>query len=360
MFSRNERQHTPAAAGAAHERSKLEIETVVKRFASANHVGAIAVGAWPHDAKEHEQAWVFTEGHVRGADSAAPDRRTIWQIGSVTKTFTATLLASTVSAGRIALLDNVENFAPAGAVLPRFSTWQASLPIRFLDLATHTAGLPADPQVVPAGGYSVPAMYADLARYGLAVPPGKWWNYSNQGFALLANVLTSLADADSFAQMVEELKNVSKLALPDTVITLTPDHQTRLAWGFASGVRALWRSNTWPAFDGSGALYSTLDDMLVWLAYNLGVADSPIDNLLPMIQQVYFDDGTNIMGLAWQYNRLPDATLYMNKGGQTQGFASFIASVKQERIGVVILTNESTAYPQTLAEEILIILRQSR
>src|SRR5262249_59568580 len=121
-------------------------------------------------------------------------------IGWITKTVTATLLAAAVRDGRLALTDPVQNFAPAGLVLPAYSDWNGTVPIRFVDLATHTAALPADPGYVPAGGYTTEQMYGYLQSYALACAPGRLWNYSNLGFRPLANVLPSLGDLDRSAE----------------------------------------------------------------------------------------------------------------------------------------------------------------
>ena len=188
-------------------------DALISFMRGSPHLG-VAIGAWPESAVSVDDAWVFAEGTTCWPHVSLPDRRTVWQIGSVTKTFTATMLAATVRDGRIDLVDTVEKFAPIGARLPCYTNWQGSIAIRFQDLATHTAGLPTDPAIVPAGGYSIPEMYQDLARYALAVPPARNWNYSNVGFALLAHVLSTLANRESYEEMVRSLIVDLGLSLP--------------------------------------------------------------------------------------------------------------------------------------------------
>ncbi len=290
-----------------------------------------------------------------GADRP-PDRRTVWQIGSVTKTFTATLLARAVHRGLVRLDGYLQPFVTSP--LPTYDTYNASVPIRFVDAATHTAGLPLDPRGVPPGGYSVEQMYEYLGLYALAVAPGTSWSYSNTGFGLLANVLVAAERAPGFGALVESLKASARLPLPDTRLELDPEQERRRATGYsAPGVRAPLATATWPAFDGSGALYSTLDDMLVWLAYNLGRWPSPESELPGITQQVYFNDGVQPMGLAWQRGLFGvPGRPFWSKGGVTNGFASCLAFSRELGQGVAILTNSAYAYPQDLATTVLQIV----
>ncbi|WP_461342768.1 serine hydrolase [Bradyrhizobium liaoningense] len=257
---------------------KAALAATVELYYRTNKIVGIIAGAFPAGTAGTSNYWLFAEGTMRGPNSTPPDRKTMWQLGSVTKTFTATLLAGAASEGRLALDTTVQSLAPSGAVIPAYSTYQGTTEIRLLDLATHTAGLPQDPPNVPAGGYTPSDMYRYLRGYALAVRPGEGWNYSNLGYGLLSNVLVNLDDLKGYGALFDELKRKGKFELPDTVLDPKPEQRTRLAWGYdATGARAPWRTVTWPAFDGSGALYSTIDDAMVWLSYNLGALSSPLD-----------------------------------------------------------------------------------
>jgi D-alanyl-D-alanine-carboxypeptidase/D-alanyl-D-alanine-endopeptidase len=342
-----------------HEDARMKVAAAVARFFAASKAAGLIAGVYPPGSRGREGYWVFSEGSISTTAAKPPDPRTIWQIGSLTKTMTATLLAAAVADGRLALVDPVADFTPSGVVLPSYLDGNGTTTqIRFVDLGTQTSSLPLDPNDVPAGGYTIQSMYAYLKVYALAARSGSIWNYSNVGFGLLANVLASLANFDSFSELFEDWKRKSDLPLDDMVITPNPEQRERLASGYdATGKQAPWRTVTWPAFDGSGALYGTLDDLMVWTAYNLGRLSSPFEGLPDITQRVYFDDGTNMMGLAWQYFPLPGgAGLYLGKDGQTNGFSSFLGLMREQNIGVAILCNNSAAVPQNLASEILQIL----
>lgn len=344
---------------ALQEDTKAKIAAAVARFFTRSKAVGLIVGVYPPGSRDSRDYWVFAEGSIRANTTIRPDPRTVWQIGSLTKTVTATLLAAAVADGRLALADTVADFVPVGVTVPSYLDGNGTTTqIRFVDLGTQTASLPLDPGDVPAGGYTIQAMYAYLKAYALIAPPGSTWNYSNVGFGLLANVLASLANFDGFSELFEDWKRESRLPLDDMVITPNSEQRERLASGYDGGTKqAPWRTATWPAFDGSGALYGTLDDMMVWIAYNLGRLRSPFEGLPSITQRVYFDDGVNIMGLAWQYFALSGRTeRYLGKDGQTNGFASFLGLMREQNIGTAILCNNSAAVPQDLAAEILQIV----
>lgn len=330
---------------------------VLAAYEKSRPVGLL-VGVLPPPAME-SGAWTFFHGAPRAGTDLPLTAKTIVQVGSVTKTFTATLLAQACDEGLLRLEDQVADFSPAGIDLPVYTTWSGSTPFRFVDLATHTAGLPFDPPHVPPFGYTVQEMYHYLNGYTLAVPPGIYWNYSNVGFGLLGNVLVETSGALSFQEMIERLKLRGGLDLPDTSVTLGPEQKERRAWGYVQpepSLRARWNTPTWPAFDPSGALYSTLDDSLVWLRYNLGRLRSPLDRLLPMLQHVYFEGQGNTMGLAWQWGSLGVGPACWSKSGNTTGFTSFLVFSRELDTAVAILSNSVWFWGQELADAILTIL----
>lgn len=340
---------------------KAKIEAAVARFWVLSGAPGVIAGVFAPGLESNRDYWSFGNGTTRAGGTISPDRRTMWQIGSLTKTITATLLALAVQDGRVKLEDPVAAFAPPGAVLPVYLDGNGTVSqIRFVDLGTQTGSLPLDPNNGSAGGYSIQEMYVYLESYALTAPPGSRWNYSNLGFSLLANVLASLDNFDGFSELFEDWKRRSGLPLDEMVITPTANQRERLALGYdATARQAPWRTITWPAFNGSGALYSTLDALMTWLAYNLGREESPFGKLPAITQRVYFDDGSHVMALAWEYFLLPGgAERYLGKDGQTNGFASFLGLMRERDIGVAILCNNSAAIPQTLCNEIMRILTE--
>jgi serine-type D-Ala-D-Ala carboxypeptidase/endopeptidase len=343
----------------ATEGTRVRIADAVQRYYDNQAPTGMIVGVISSDSQGNVTPWIFPQGMTRSGDGSVPDGATLWQLGSITKTFTATVLAAKCHDGTIGLHDQVQPHAPHGVTLPPYSTWNQSIGIRFVDLATHTAGLPLDARGVPVdGGYTVEEMYRYLNLYALAIAPGANWNYSDLGFGLLANILVSMSACSSYEALVDDLKRRGGLHMPDTVITLSEVQKQRRAYGYTvPGKQARWDTPTWPALNGSGALYSTVNDILVWLAYNLGCRDSPLNPLLKIVQSVYLDSGGDKMGLAWQ--AIPFGASGMtcwSKGGRTNGFTSFIVFSRELKAGVCVFSNSAWIWPQDLATDILGLL----
>src|SRR4029078_9399783 len=134
------------------------------------------------------------------------DANTVFEIGSLTKTFTATILADMVLRGEVALDDPAQKYLPASVKVPSRNGRQITL----LDLATHTSGLPkipanlkqTDPQN-PYASYSVQDLYDYLTSYTLTRDPGARFEYSNTGVGLLGHIL-SLKANKSYEDLVIE------------------------------------------------------------------------------------------------------------------------------------------------------------
>src|SRR5260221_10268273 len=122
-------------------------------------------------------------------------------------------------------------------------------------------------------------MFAFLGGYRLPRVPGAQYEYSNLGVALLAHALAK-ATGTPWETLVER-DITSKLGMPDTRLKLNAEQHSRLAVGYnAAGGRAKENMPTWPAFNGAGALFSTMNDMRRFLAWNMGEVKNDLNDLL--------------------------------------------------------------------------------
>src|SRR3989442_9269459 len=159
----------------------------------------------------------------------------VFEIGSITKTFTASLLADMVARGEVKLDDPVANYLPRAVRMP-----VRVRPITLLDLATQSSGLPRLPDNFaprdssnPYADYSVQQLYEFLSRYQLPRDPGASYEYSNLGVGLLGHAL-ALRAGMSYEQLVTR-RILSPLGMRETAITLTPAMRARLAPGHDVG-----------------------------------------------------------------------------------------------------------------------------
>jgi D-alanyl-D-alanine-carboxypeptidase/D-alanyl-D-alanine-endopeptidase len=137
---------------------------------------------------------VYAKGHgVRSVERHEPVAvNTLFQIGSVTKVVTATLLVQLLDEGRVELDAPVDHYLPAEVETP-WKTWDAFARLTLRLLATHWAGLPRNPPNrrdrphAPSvmEPYSVAELYQGLAQTTLLFSPGTSWQYSNDGVAVL-------------------------------------------------------------------------------------------------------------------------------------------------------------------------------
>lgn len=351
------------------ERLIYEITMEVQAFVLQTQPAAIAVATILHP--DDEPIWFFN-GTV-GENGATPDGKTIWQIGSITKTFTSSLLAAAACEQKLTLESLIQTYAPQGVRLPTYNTPTQKIGLNFVELATHTSGLPLDPlNVSGLTGYRTEQMFAYLDSYSISVLPGTNWNYSNLAYGLLAHLVQDIMQFPDYQDAVDWLKAACRLEMPDTVIHLNSAQAKRFSPGFsAPGKSAPVQTVTWPALNGSGALYSTLNDMLVWLRTTMDRSNRRFAPFAGLTQQVYFSisssqqlflqNGTDAMGLGWERDDLKtrNRQACWGKGGATNGFTSFIGFLPTDRSGIVILCNSAWVWPQDLGIRVLSLISRN-
>jgi serine-type D-Ala-D-Ala carboxypeptidase/endopeptidase len=280
----------------------------------------------------------YAFGEVARGSGRAPTPTTEFEIGSITKVFTTTLLALYAQRQLVKLDAPLQSYVPTGITVPSFE----GRPIRLVDLATHTSGLPRQPPI-PGDSYSASEMFAFLASYRLQRAPGSRFEYSNLGIALLAHALAQAA-GKPWQQLVQR-EITARLGMPDTRLELDDQERARLAIGYnRAGQRAKENLPTWPAFDGAGALFSTIRDMQRFLAWNMGEIKGGLpDGLLDELHQSRFAlprAGAGV-GLAWQIAPLQADLSAVWKNGRTLGYSSFIGFASRAHSGVVLLSNSA-------------------
>jgi serine-type D-Ala-D-Ala carboxypeptidase/endopeptidase len=257
-------------------------------------------------------------------DGKSPDGDTVYEIASVTKTFTATLLAKAVLSGRVTL------DTPVGQLLPDFKIpSHAGKEITLGDLATHHSGLPQE----AFGDYDAAKMKALLGVYELPRDPGAAFEYSNLGFALLGYALAQLEHTTYRAVTDEEILKPLGMTMSSAVVTEAM--RMHLAPGHDYTGKAANYFDT-DALVGTGAIRSTANDMLRYLKANMGIDESPLAAAMKLAQRPRRDmNKTMRIGLAWMTT--DKGIVWQN--GLTRGYRSFFGFTADGRRGVVILAN---------------------
>jgi serine-type D-Ala-D-Ala carboxypeptidase/endopeptidase len=279
-----------------------------------------------------------------GSKNARPlDGDTVFEIGSITKVFTALLLAEMATRGEVALEDPVAKYLPADVK----TLSRGRKKITLIDLATYTSGLPRMPSNFrskhndnPYADYTIKQLYEFVSGYKLPHDPGVHYEYANLGFGLLGHAL-ALKAGRSYEELIVD-RICSPLAMNSTRVTPSSTMQERLAWGHKS---TLEPTVSWsvPTLTGAGGLLSTANDLLTFLnAVNCPHADAPLHvaarRLLKTQRPTRGPAEGNNAALGWFVKVGPKDVIIL-KGGGTGGYSSFIGYSSWSGRASVILSN---------------------
>jgi len=340
---------------------QARISRIVKKYVDTNKAGMV-VGIIRKEGNTPILSRRYSFGHIRrDTNFPRPDSLTIFHIGSVTKTYTATILSMLIQQdGPLNLNDLVEDHIPLSTVrAPVYvSPTGDTIKMKILDLATHYSALPDDPIQPIHDSTTYQMMYSYLNNHRLFRPPGECFLYSNLGVSFLGVVVTHTLGNIIDTLLIQKISN--PLGMPGTRISLNAEQEYRRATGYnTNGDSVGYFKNSWPAFYAAGGLYTTIKDFMKYLEFNMGLSNIGMQNVLDSahkIRRVTNDtcanpQSTGRVGLAWQMGILnpqidPDF-YYTWKDGGVPGFVSFICFAdndsKNLKTGVVMIVNQSTA-----------------
>jgi serine-type D-Ala-D-Ala carboxypeptidase/endopeptidase len=295
---------------------------------------------------------LFAAGRLDNGTDAEVAGNTVFEIGSITKVFTALLLLDLVQRGEMKLDEPVVKYLPASIKVPT----HAGKNITLLNLAAQDSGLPfnanglsGDDWNARYDAFTVQDMYAFLAGFSLTTDPGTQFQYSNLGMSLLGHALERKSGTNFEALVVERI--CRPLHMDDTRITLTPEMQSRFATGHTDdGKRApLYHLQ---ALAPAGAFRSTANDLLKFISANLQFTPSSLAPLFKEMQTIRHRDSPDMgkTALPWYdqavYN--PPGTELLGHAGGTPGGNSFVGFDLQQRRGVVVLTNQKRIHSSSV------------
>jgi serine-type D-Ala-D-Ala carboxypeptidase/endopeptidase len=267
------------------------------------------------------------------------DEKTLFEIGSITKVFTCTLLADLVEKGKLALDDPAEKYVHDGVKVPS----RAGAKITLRHLANHTSALPRVPdngEMIdisnPYAKYTSDLLHAFLADCELDYDIGTQYAYSNLGMGFLGHLLENVS-GERYEKMIRKI--ITKpLGMKDTVIKLRGSQKKRMAKGHSKGkVVQAW---DFDSLAGCGALRSTTTDMLRFLSANMGLKKTSLASTFALTQSERTATGVpNLaISLGWHVSNRSGKEYIWHSGG-TNGFRSFCGFSPATKTGVVILTN---------------------
>ena len=298
----------------------------------------------------------FGKADLAANKAVTPD--TLFELGSISKTFAGVIGAMALERGEIKLTDPVAQHWPALTA----KQWQ---PINMQHLATYTAG--GLPLFMPDNVIDKASLLSYYQQWQPDYAPGTQRVYANSSIGLFAHLAVA-AGGKGYSEVFQQMTNTLKM--PSTYLQVPAAAQAQYAWGYKEGKPV--RIGTGVLLDEAGGAKASVRDIATWLQVNLKpeqVKDQVLQAGIARAQQRYAKAGQMYQGLGWEMLDYPvqlsaltamtdpdfvagsAATLlappaaaaansWVHKTGATGGFGAYAAFIPSRQVGIVLLTNK--------------------
>ncbi len=324
---------------AAPELSQGAQELINKRL-SQKAYPSLVVGILDLNHSE-EPAW-FAYGNLAADTSTAPvrlpDQYTLYEIGSITKTFTSLLLAQELQQQRLQLTTPVQQLLdfPIGQ--------QDKSAINLMQLATHSSGLPrlpsnflpADPEN-PYLDYDRRLLAAYLASYQQQPRPDQAYSYSNFAYGLLGYAL-SQHHKTSYQDLLET-RIFKPLGMTASSLNANSASNPKKARPHGAN-QALVKDWDFDVMAGAGAIRSSGQDMMRYLKQQVAPANNDLGLAIKLSQQALQNTGRGDeqIALGWHITQHQGQKI-ITHSGMTGGYSSYAAFMPDKKRAVYVVTN---------------------
>ncbi|HEY8956719.1 serine hydrolase domain-containing protein [Chitinophaga sp.] len=314
---------------------KTQLDSVVQKAAtiymSNKNVAGLSVGILLNG-----QMYIYNYGEVKKGEGRLPGANTIFELGSVTKTFTGILLANAVLEGKAKLDDDISKYLDGNYPNLEYN----GQPVRLVHLSNHTSGLPSMPKLTSGedpfspSTHFTPAMLADILHHvTLDTVPGTRRAYSNFAVGLLGIILEKIYHM-SYEQALKKYI-FDPYHMQQTQISLSPDEDRDVATGYdlEGNPTTYWQNDLAQA---AGGIRSTTHDMLLYIQQQL----DPRNKAAQLSHELTFGDVNKGTGLNWGVMTTKTGRhLQWSHDGGTDGFTSLCMIYPGLHAGIVLLTN---------------------
>lgn len=311
----------------------MEVDTLARNYIQNSNTVGLSIGIL-----KDGKTYTYGYGTTQKNNGMVPDANTIFEIGSISKTFTAQLLAHYVNAGKISLTDPITKYLPDSvAANPELQQ------IKIVNLSNHTAGLVRLPGNLlsknleaenPYKNYTKELLFSYLKSCRLASVPGEVYSYSNMGSGLLGVILERIG-GKSYEELVKEIIT-DPLKMNSTFQHLNPESAKRFTKVYNNEAKEV-KAWDFDALVGAGGLRSTVNDMLIYAENNIESKNTELAKAFELTHQVTFSKEP-MVGLGWHMVKPGADTYYWHSGG-TAGSRSFIIININKKTAVVVLSN---------------------
>lgn len=309
--------------------------------------------------------YIFNYGLASKASAQKVTDETLFEIGSISKTFTATLASYAEARGDLVLSD------PAGKYLPALAGTSFD-DISLLDLGTYAAG--GLPLQFPDSVTDQKSMIDYYRGWRPTYPAGTYRRYSNPSIGLFG-YLAAKSMGEPFADLMEK-RIFPAFRLTSTFIAVPQDRLDDYAYGYSKAGKPIRVTRGVLDSEAYGVKTTAADLIRVVEANMDGTSlDETMRRAIAATHTGYFKVGGMTQGLGWEMysyptklddllagnssqmalephkvTRLvppaaPRENVWINKTGSTNGFGAYAAFVPAERIGIVMLANRNYPIP---------------
>ena len=309
------------------------IDDIVMNYVNHDLTKGLSIGVYNRGQETYYNYGISSDDHP-----VPPTKQSVYEIASITKTFTAAILAQMVSDGKVDYDDPISMYLPEGVV-----HWSDSLAMTLEELATHKSGLPRLPynhilkafyhMDNPYKNYTEDDLYSFFTYFEPMRKQDRKVEYSNLGAGLLGNILAQVAGI-SYRELVDQYI-LNPLGMEHSYVGYREDNQMVGHNGYGD-ITPGWEKQT---LEGAGSIRSTTEDLMKYLIANVNSEQPYAETHAPREDFKGFGQGTKI-GLAWLtiYPKDSEIELVFHNGG-SGGFRSALLFSKEMDQGVVVLAN---------------------
>ncbi len=303
------------------------VDSIAREYFRNPTVNSLVIGI-VKNGKKH----TYFYGETEKGNGQLPSFNTLYEIGSITKTFTTTLLAQAVLEGKLALDDDIRKFLPGN--FDNLTYNNKGITLR--DLANHTSRLPTLPEdigdyedynvISPEAHYDSSKFYQALKKITLDTLPGYKFLYSNWGITVLGHIIEKVY-GQTQAELVKRF--VTKPLKMSHTDYIDKGNGYNIAYPHSENGKQLTLTDQ-GYFSPAGGLCSTMEDMLKYLDAQLKESNASI--------RLTHVPTANGMGLGWGIREIKN-TRHIEHNGSEQGSTAHISAFPELKSGCVILVN---------------------
>jgi CubicO group peptidase (beta-lactamase class C family) len=332
---------------------KTNLDSIVQQAAGAyminKNVAGFSIGIF-----HHGETRTYNFGETKKGNGEIPTENTIYEIGSVTKTFTGILLADAVLQGKIKLNDDIRTYLDGNFPNLQYE----GHPIKVVDLSNHTSGLPSQPKLSnsnedpfsPSLHFNEKMLNDILHDIKPDTIPGTKRAYSNFAVGLLGIILEKIYGMN-YEQLLKKYI-LEAYGMKQTKIFLSAQDRKNFAQGYdIEGKETPYWYNM--LAEPAGGIRSTTHDMLLYMQEQLNSKDSAAW----LSHQLTFGNMKEGTGLNWGIYTTKKGYLRWSHDGGTDGFTSLCLIYPELNSGIILLTNNGDHDDQSFFDTATLIYK---